>query len=203
VKRNLAVVAVVGAALAIMLWAGIHQARSRAANGPDRNFIAAAKGKVAPEFELKDLQGNTVHLSDYRGKAVLLNFWATWCPPCKEEMPWFIELQKKYAAQGLRVVGIAMDDAGSDAIAKFSHEMGVNYPVLLGTDTVADAYGGVEALPTTFYIARDGRVVKRVFGLITPGEIEDNIKDTLEQQSGGGNTAAAHSLSPTSPAVPQ
>src|SRR5512138_1648113 len=90
----------------------------------------AVKGKPAPDFALKDLNGNTVRLADLRGKAVLLNFWATWCPPCKVEIPWFVDLQKQYGPQGLQIVGVAMDDAGPDAIAKFAKEMGINYTVL-------------------------------------------------------------------------
>jgi len=200
VKRNFVVIAVLVAALALMLWTGIRQSRSVRSGEGVR--VGAVKGKIAPEFELQDLNGNIIHLSDYRGKAVLLNFWATWCAPCKEEMPWFVDLQNKYGTQGLQVIGVAMDDAGRDAIAKFSKEMGVNYAILLGTEKVADAYGGVEALPTTFYISRDGKIVSRVFGLATHGEIEDKIKTTLSQQgSAMGIPASAQNLSASGPGV--
>ena len=114
---------------------------------------------------------------------MLLNFWATWCSPCKTEMPWFVDLQQKYGAEGLQVVGVAMDDAGHDAIAKFAQEMKVNYTVLLGKDTVADAYGGVEFLPTTFYIDRKGNIQERVFGLADRKEIENNVKKALGSNS--------------------
>src|SRR6516162_3786104 len=88
------------------------------------------RGKVAPDFDLVSLDGERVKLSDYRGKAVLLNFWATWCSPCKVEMPWFVDLQKKYGTDGLVILGIAMDDTETPKIAQFASEMGVNYPVL-------------------------------------------------------------------------
>jgi thiol-disulfide isomerase/thioredoxin len=120
-----------------------------------------------------------VRLSDFRGKAVLLNFWATWCAPCKIEMPWFVDLQTQYAAQGLQVIGVAMDDSGEPAIAKFAKEMGVNYPVLIGKEAVGDAYGGVEFLPTTFFIDRQGKIVDRVFGLVGHNEIEEDVKKSL------------------------
>ncbi len=138
-------------------------------------------GKNAPEFALESLQGATVHLSDYRGKAVLLNFWATWCPPCKIEMPWFEDLQKQYGPQGLQVVGIAMDDASKDDISKFAKAVGVNYTILLGKDSVGDAYGGIPYLPSTFLIDRDGKVVNRILGLKSRSEIEDDVKAALSE----------------------
>jgi len=112
---------------------------------------------------------------------VLLNFWATWCQPCKIEMPWFAELQKQYGPQGLQIVGIAMDDASPKEIAEFAHDLGVNYPILIGKEEVGNAYGGVQFLPATFYIGRDGKVVDKVFGLKGRGEIEDSIKKALAQ----------------------
>src|SRR5215475_3035587 len=85
-----------------------------------------ARGDVAPDFTLQALDGKNTRLSDFRGQAVLLNFWATWCAPCKIEMPWFVELQKQYGSQGLQIVGVAMDDASEEDIAKFAKDMGVN-----------------------------------------------------------------------------
>jgi peroxiredoxin len=177
VSRNTGVWIVIILAIAVMLVAAPYLAhRAGLANGsPDKQV----KGKEAPEFALESLQGNTIHLSDYRGKAVLLNFWATWCQPCKIEMPWFEELQKQYGPQGLQVVGIAMDDAGKDDIAKFAKQMGVNYPIVLGKESVGDAYGGVQFLPSTFFIDRDGKIVDRIFGLKSRSEIEDDVKQAL------------------------
>jgi peroxiredoxin len=140
------------------------------------------QGQLAPDFSLASLDGKTVKLSDFRGKAVLLNFWATWCEPCKIEMPWFVDLQKKYGPQGLQVVGVAMDDASPKDIAEFAQKMSVNYPVLVGKEAVGDQYGGIPYLPSTFYIGRDGKVVDRVFGLVSRSEIEGNIQKALGQQ---------------------
>ena len=137
------------------------------------------RGKAAPDFDLVSLDGKRVKLSDYRGKAVLLNFWATWCSPCKVEMPWFVDLQKKYGNDGLVVLGVAMDDSDSAKIAQFASEMGVNYPVLLGTDKVSEEYGNVDFLPTSFYIDREGKFVGKGVGLLARGEIEGNIQKAL------------------------
>ena len=146
------------------------------------------KSNPAPDFTLESLDGKNLSLSDLRGKAVLLNFWATWCGPCKIETPWLVELQNQYGSQGLQVVGIAMDDSGKDDIAKFAKDMGMNYPVLLGQEAVGDAYGGVPALPETFFIGRDGKIVDKIIGLKGKGEIEDSIKKALDTQV---NTATA------------
>jgi peroxiredoxin len=179
VRRDPIVIILVAMVVTVMLVAGFHYARRSsdqiAATG------ANMKGGAAPDFTLQSLDGKTVRLSDFHGKAVLLNFWATWCQPCKIEMPWFVELQKQYGPEGLQVVGIAMDDASPQDIAKFAKELGVNYPVLIGKETVGDAYGGVQFLPATFYIGRDGKVVDKVFGLKGRSEIEDNVKKSLAQ----------------------
>ena len=132
-----------------------------------------------------------MRLSDFRGKAVLLNFWATWCGPCKIEMPWFIELQKQYQAQGLQIVGVAMDDSSKEDIAKFAQEMGVNYPVLIGKEAVGDAYGGVPALPESFFIGRDGKIVDKIIGLKGKSEIEDSIKKALNTEPANSQSASA------------
>jgi peroxiredoxin len=178
VKRNLVILGVLAVVVGAMLYSG-RFASHRPAGATLHGSAEQIKGKPAPEFELTDLDGKSVKLSDYRGKAVLLNFWATWCSPCKTEMPWFVDLQQRYGADGLQVIGVAMDDAGKDDIAKFAQEMKVNYTVLLGKNAVAEAYGGVEFLPTTFYIDRKGNIQERVFGLADRKEIEDNVKKAL------------------------
>ncbi len=176
-KRDPVVIIVVVMVITLMLVFGIRKSRR-----PTPSTQTAATGTgIAPDFALQSLDGKTVHLSDFRGKAILLNFWATWCEPCKVEMPWIVDLQKKYASQGLQVVGVAMDDAGPDEITKFTHQMGVNYPVVIGKDEVADSYGGLPFLPTTFYIGRDGKIVDKVLGIKGRGEIEDDIKKALAQ----------------------
>src|SRR6185437_868591 len=181
-RRNAAVIIVVVVAIAVMLIGGQYLVHKGERSG--RTTAGGPKpGSAAPDFALQSLDGKTVHLTDFRGKAVLLNFWATWCTPCRLEMPWFVELQKQYGPEGLEVLGVAMDDAGKDKIAQFAKEMGVNYPVLLGKESVGDEYGGVEYLPTSFYIGRDGKVVARVFGLRSRSDIEDWIKQALSRGS--------------------
>ena len=178
-NRNSLIWIVVIVAVSVMLVAAPYLTRrDRASNDPK---LGELKGKPAPEFSLESLEGKTVRLADFRGKAVLLNFWATWCQPCKIEMPWFEQLQKQYGPQGLQVVGIAMDDASKEDIARFAKDMGVNYPILLGKESVGDAYGGVQFLPSTFFIDRDGKIVNRVFGLKSRSEIEDEVKVALSQ----------------------
>jgi len=173
--------------VAAMLYVGFHAARRSA---PTHSSFAG-KSSVAPDFTLESLDGKNMRLSDFRGKAVLLNFWATWCGPCKIEMPWFVELQNQYGTQGLQIVGVAMDDSAKEDIAKFVKDMGVNYPVLLGKEAVGDAYGGVPALPESFFISRDGKIVDKFIGLRGKAEVEEAIKAALESSS--SNSAAANS----------
>ena len=154
-------------------------------------MVGDVRGVTAPNFELTTLDGQRIKLSDYRGKAVLLNFWATWCSPCKVEMPWFVELQKKYGSDGLVILGVAMDDSDTPKIAQFASEMGVNYPVLLGTDKVSEEYGNVEFLPTSFYINRDGKIVGKGTGLLGRSEIEDNVRKALASPMADMNNAQA------------
>lgn len=181
-KRNLAIIAVVAVVVALMLFFGARQARSPYAAGP---ISGEAKGSAAPDFELKDLQGNTVRLSDYKGKAVLVNFWATYCAPCKVEIPWFVELQKELGPEGLQIVGISMDDELTpQQLAAFSGAMKMNYPVLVGTEKVAESYGGIESLPISFYIGRDGKIVDQVVGL-------RSHKDVVEKARAALNTPGA------------
>lgn len=136
--------------------------------------------QAAPDFELKVVQSNkSVKLSDLKGKAVLLNFWATWCEPCKVEMPWLVDFQKKYGSQGLQIVGVAMDDTEDSDIAKFTQKMGVNYPILKGTEKVADQYGGINGLPELFFIDRSGNIVEHDLGLRGADVIENGIKKIL------------------------
>jgi len=180
VTRNTIILIVVVAVVSVMLFTAPYLTKRAAVARGGSVKRGEFKGQPAPDFSLQSLEGKPVRLADYRGKAILLNFWATWCQPCKIEMPWFEELQKQYGPHGLQVVGIAMDDAGKEEIAKFVKQMGVSYPILIGTESVGDAYGGVQYLPSTFFIDRDGKVVNRVFGLVSRSEIEDDIKLALE-----------------------
>ncbi|HEY6767014.1 MAG TPA: TlpA disulfide reductase family protein [Candidatus Sulfotelmatobacter sp.] len=176
-KRNPLALLVVAVVVAGMLYFGFHKAR-RSGGG----MAHLTQASVAPDFTLESLDGKNMKLSDLRGHAVLLNFWATWCSPCKIEMPWFVELQKQYGAQGLQIVGVAMDDASKEDIAKFAKDMGVNYPILIGKESVGDQYGGVPALPESFFIGRDGKLVDKIIGLKGKSEIEDSVKRALNTQ---------------------
>ena len=177
-KRNPLILVFVAAVIAVMLFAGVRAARKNRADGSPSGQLM---GQVAPDFDLPSLDGKNLKLSDLRGKAVLLNFWATYCGPCKIEMPWFVELQKQYGPQGFQIVGVTMDDASTAEIAKFVKERGVNYPILLGKESVGESYGGVGVLPTTFFLDRDGKVMAREFGLQSRSVFVDHIKKAMSQ----------------------
>ncbi len=202
-KRNQWVIVLVVAVFALMVWSGYanHQRRKQAAkhqaqgtlvpenanNQTVQQDVAAdeglpdLKGKHAPEFTLKTVDGKKVSLSDYKGKAVLINFWATWCAPCKIEMPWFVALRERYASQGFEILGVSEDDADTPRakLVKFGQEQGLNYPLLVGDDAVSRKYGGVEFLPTSYFVGRDGKIVAETAGLISKDDVENNIKKAL------------------------
>jgi len=190
--------------LVVFVWAGWFRWRAesarRAAAAESEAALAALSagpitesplvGKAAPGFTLEDLAGKKVSLAGYKGKVVLINFWATWCGPCKLETPWIAELRNKYAAQGFEVLGVDTegDDAkpGSEqwkkdraAVEKFAGQMKVTYPVLMNGDTLAKAYGGLEDLPASYYVDRKGTVVAAQVGIDTKEAIEANIKKAL------------------------
>jgi thiol-disulfide isomerase/thioredoxin len=189
-KRSPLALVIVAFVVALMLYYGYHHARRGAASPP-----RITQSTIAPDFSLESLDGKTMRLSDLRGKAVLLNFWATWCGPCKIEMPWFVDLQKQYGSQGLQIVGVAMDDGSKEDIAKFAKDMGVNYPILIGKESVGDQYGGVPALPESFLIARDGKIVDKIVGLRGKSEIEDSIKKALNTQPAASQASASEKSS--------
>jgi thiol-disulfide isomerase/thioredoxin len=201
VKRNGLVFGVMVVGIALLLWAGWHNLRERrlamqkaqanrvvltpAEPGQSEAQDSGAEtphmlGKIAPGFTLATLDGKKVSLSDYKGRPVLVNFWATWCGPCKVEMPWFEEFHKQYAAQGFEILGLTDDaDAGKDLIAKTARKTGVTYPILLTDGKVQTAYGGLDVLPMSFYVDRNGVVVEETAGLGGKDEIEAHIKKTI------------------------
>jgi thiol-disulfide isomerase/thioredoxin len=206
------------AALGLMFWSGYKQYQQRKqeaalAQAPHVVLVPAGqaapavaadsagaqdaeqptlKGKPAPAFTLTDLNGKKVSLADYKGKAVLLNFWATWCGPCKLEIPWIEKLRDQYKPQGFEVLGIESDNYDDDpkglaaykaGVVKSATGLGINYPVLLGGDTISKPYGGLDGLPNSFYVDRNGIVTAQIVGLADRDEIEANIKKALA--SGG------------------
>jgi peroxiredoxin len=144
---------------------------------------ASAAKTPAPDWELKDLNGKTVKSSGFRGKVVVLNFWATWCMPCRIEMPHFVELQKQYGDKGVAVIGVSLDEQGPEVVKKFVKQLGVNYTIVMGNQKIAEAYGGIVAIPTTFVIDRQGRIVSWHMGYDDKAVFEKEIQSLLEQRS--------------------
>ena len=145
--------------------------------------------KPAPSFTLSDANGQSVSLNSYKGKVVLLNFWATWCGPCTLEIPWFEQFEQQYKSKGFEVVGVSMDEDGWSAVKPFIKEHNMNYRVLLGNDSVGQLYGGVDSLPTTFIIDRDGRFAfPPHIGLAGKNEYQAEIENLLG--TGDGSQSA-------------
>ena len=178
---------VTGAIVGSTLMLRMQHSASRA---PLQNGIKVGfrVGERAPDFELHSLDRTTVKLSALRGKPVLLNFWATWCTPCRVEMPWLVELDEKYRTQGLQMVGISMDDPGiTQDIIAFAKDRGVKYRVLLGGSSTADAYGGVRFMPQSFFIDPDGKILKTTTGITDKKDRQDGAKalvNLLQKESG-------------------
>ena len=138
-----------------------------------------SSGGMAPDFTLKDVDGRPFNFSATRGKVVILDFWATWCPPCRMEIPHFQALYEKYRTSGLVVVGVALDRGGAEAVKPFIEEQGVTYPILIGDQAVTVSYGGIRGIPTTFMIGRDGRIAGKVVGYKDKEYFEAEIKKLL------------------------
>lgn len=208
-KRNTLVLGITLFILAAFAWAGWanweyrkQAAERRLANAAQAQLIATANadaglaqsplvGKQAPDFTLEAVNGGKVSLSQYKGKALLINFWATWCGPCKIETPWIVDLRNKYASKGFEVIGI--DSEGDDitpsdkqawahnkaAVARFVREEKMPYPVLLGGDSLEKPYGGLDAMPTSFYVDRSGKVIASQMGITSEADMEANIQKAL------------------------
>jgi thiol-disulfide isomerase/thioredoxin len=163
----------------------------RATRVPRTRLIKISDAKTAepePDLTLKDLDGKDISLAQYKGKVVLVNFWATWCDPCRVEIPWLIEMQQKYSARGFTVLGIAMDEDGREVVAPYvqHHRFDVNgaksamnYPIVIGNEAAADKFGGLFGYPTSVLISRDGKQIKRITGLISYEEIASAIESQL------------------------
>ncbi len=150
---------------------------------PVKTAAAATEHSLAPGFSLPDLTGQRIDLSSYRGKVVLLDFWATWCDSCREETPYFVELQNKYARDGLQIIGVSMDD-GPEPVRTFYQRFKINYPVVMGNAKTGELYGGVLGLPIAFLIGRDGRITAKHIGPIDISVVEKEIENLLQSSAG-------------------
>jgi cytochrome c biogenesis protein CcmG/thiol:disulfide interchange protein DsbE len=135
--------------------------------------------KTAPNFILSDSKGTSVRLSDYKGRVVLLDFWATWCHGCNIEIPWYMEFQNKYKDKGLSVIGVSMDDDGWKSVKPFLEEKKMNYTVVVGNADLAKLYG-VDQLPVTLLIDRDGKIANSHAGMVDKNAFEKEISVLLE-----------------------
>jgi cytochrome c biogenesis protein CcmG, thiol:disulfide interchange protein DsbE len=166
----LVAVAIIGAEAAI--YSMRHHESSQAQTSPSAN-------PMAPDFTLPQLDGRDLRLSSYRGKVVLLDFWASWCAPCREETPHLIELQQKYGGRGLQIIGVSMDDSPDPARA-FYQQFHMNYPVAMGNAKTGELYGGVLGLPIAFLIKRDGRIYAKHIGATDPATFDKEIATLLQ-----------------------
>jgi thiol-disulfide isomerase/thioredoxin len=173
-KKSIFITAGVIALLAIMVWA---DRKFPPAGTPAAGVGVSNTPTDAPTIALKDLNDQDVTLAQYKGKVVLLNFWATWCEPCKAEIPWLIEFQQKYGPRGFTILGVAMDEEGKRVVNPYlekerfdvnGQKEAMNYPILLGSDSIAEKFGGVMGLPTSMLFTRDGKKVRTVVGLALP-----------------------------------
>ncbi len=215
--RKALVVAMIVVAVGLIVWAGVtnyrtRQAQKAAAAMPGTQLVLTPDGaatpaptgsadassgmppspllgKPAPAFKLLDTDGKEVSLESYRGRPVLVNFWATWCGPCKYEIPWLTALKTKYAGQGFEILGVSSDQLDTDekgkateekaAILKAAKTLRINYPVLIGGDAITQEYGGIDLLPQSFYVDRSGKVVAVITGAGSKDEAEADIQKAI------------------------
>src|SRR6202040_426886 len=161
---------------------------TRVSGAGARHVDSYATGKPEPELKLKTVDGKDVSLADYKGKVVFVNFWATWCDPCRVEIPWLIAMQRKYGPKGFTVLGVAMDEEGKSVVAPFvakerftveGQPAPMSYPILLGNDAAADKFGGLLGYPTSVLISRDGKQVQHITGQINGDEVTKAIESQL------------------------
>jgi len=157
----------------LVLWTAVASAQS---------VSPAGSRPIAPSFSARDAKGALVKLSALRGRVVLLDFWATWCTGCKVEIPWYVEFQKRYASQGLRAIGVAVDDEGWSIVKPYLRQHPIPYPVVLGAGPLADAYG-IANLPVTLLIDRRGRVAESQLGVVDKTDWDTKIQRLLRERA--------------------
>jgi thiol-disulfide isomerase/thioredoxin len=157
--------------------------------GPAMLACPADAKRANLDFTMKDASGQDVSLSRYKGKVIVLDFWATWCGPCKIEIPWFQEFERQNKDKGFAVIGVAMDEEGWDVVKPFAKYVGINYRLVIGDETITHLYGGVEAMPTTFLIDREGRIASVHVGLSSKRDFEDEIQELLRDSSNSSVSA--------------
>jgi thiol-disulfide isomerase/thioredoxin len=135
----------------------------------------------AQNFSLKTADGKVIELAKLKGKVVVVNFWATWCPPCRAEIPDFIKVYNQYKLKGLEIVGIALDKDGWDAVKSFINKMRINYPIVLGNENITRSYGSFKGIPTTFIIDKNGYIVDRQAGKLSKQALEQILKPLLKK----------------------
>ena len=150
--------------------------------------------KPAPAFSLTDARGTPVTLAEYRGKVVLLNFWATWCGPCEVEIPWFIEFEQKYKDREFAVLGVSFDDDGWKSVRPYIASHKINYRIMIGTEKMSQLYGGIDSLPTTFILDRQGRIAAQHLGLVDKSDYQNEILKLLDDQKRAARDSAPGSL---------
>ena len=153
------------------------------------NIKPLAQRQAAPKFELKDANGATVTPAEYKGKVVLLNFWATWCVPCKAEIPWFQEFDKKFKDKGFAVLGVSLDEEGWNVVKPYVAERKIGYRMVIGSEEVSTLYGGIDSLPTTFMIDKEGKIAAIHTGLVSKATYQREIEDLLDGSKNVGSNS--------------
>ena len=177
-NKKLLVVLILVGVIILLFW----KSEPRKVNRLPKEVIVQPGKKVsnpAPDFTLQDLNGNWSSLSEFKGKVVILDFWATWCPPCRAEIPHFIELYDDYKDKGLEIIGVSLDFNANKILGAFVEENSINYTILIGDRDVTDLYGGIMSIPTTFVIDRDGGIRKKYIGYKEKEVFEEDVKGLL------------------------